>query len=147
MGNESSSSGGIIFSLIIVAILGFVVWKSVEARRGEGDWRLVKNLPPSVQGVVARMDATTQTMFFNELETRRKSLATSYLLLLIGWHYVYLNRIGMQFAFWFTGAGAGIWWFVDLFRLPSLVRGINEQRARETIQTLAMGTAFGVPIG
>jgi len=55
---------------------------------------------------------------------------------------LYTRQVGLQFAFWFTLGGFGIWWLVDLFRMPSIVRGCNEQIAREALQTLALGNAF-----
>ena len=145
---DNSSNGlSTFFGLVFLAVIVFGIVKFSQARKSEGDWRLVKNLPASVQAVVAKMDTESQTTFFNELEKKRKSVAMMFLLWIIGWHYLYLGKIGTQFAFWFTGGGALIWWFVDAFRIPALARSANEASAREAIQTLAMGAAFNAPKG
>lgn len=137
-----NSSFGNLIGLLFLAAIGFGIYRYMQAREADGDWRMVKNLPPSVQGVVAKMDPETQTTFFNELGRKRKSLPTAYLFGTVGWHYLYLGKVGLQFAFWLTGGGGFVWWFADLFRMPSLVRDFNEQCAREAIHTLAIGTAF-----
>lgn len=130
--------------LIVIGFIGFAVFRSIQANKTENaDFRNIKKLPPSVQSTVAKMDSATQTTFFNELDKRRKKLATGYIIWAIfGWHYIYTGKIGLQFAFWFTFGGLGIWWVADFFRLPSIIRSANEIISREVIQTLAMGTAF-----
>ncbi len=64
----------------------------------------------------------------------RKRLAVARLLWLTtgltGGHRLYLDRPGTGMLMLFTGGGAGIWWIVDFFRLPSMVRLLNEDQAR-----------------
>ena len=48
------------------------------------------------------------------------------LLCLLGWHYLYLGKIGLQFLFWITLGGFLVWGLVDLFRLPGMVEKQNE---------------------
>ena len=62
---------------------------------------------------------------------RRKSLLVTYLAwFTLGWHYLYLGRTATQFAFWFTAGGFLVWWALDFFRLPGVVRRVNEDTAR-----------------
>ena len=51
--------------------------------------------------------------------------------LLLGWHYLYLGRVGMQFAFWFTAGFLVIGWVIDFFRVPGMVRRHNDDVALE----------------
>ncbi|MFB9862298.1 TM2 domain-containing protein [Rufibacter immobilis] len=70
---------------------------------------------------------------------RKKSTGFAYLLWVIfGLHYAYVNRWGLQFLFWITAGGLGIWWFIDLFRIPSVVRRYNEALALQCLATIRM---------
>ncbi|EGC37374.1 hypothetical protein DICPUDRAFT_150040 [Dictyostelium purpureum] len=59
-----------------------------------------------------------------------KSLTVAYILWfffgLLGFHRLYLNKIGTFFLYFFTAGVFGIGWLYDLFALPSLVRHHNE---------------------
>lgn len=51
---------------------------------------------------------------------------------IVGGHRFYLDRPGTGLLMLFTGGGGMIWWMVDAFLLPSMVRGqIREQERRE----------------
>ena len=129
--------------LLILVVIGFVIYRAYKANQLEtSEERTVKALPPTVQHTVSQMDAMSQNAFFNEYQKKRKKLAVAYMLWLIGFHYIYLRKVGLFFAYWITGAGIGIWAIVDLFRMPSIVRSANEQSAREALQTLAIGNQF-----
>lgn len=45
---------------------------------------------------------------------------------LIGAHYAYLGKWGLQILYWITLGGLGLWALVDLFRIPGMVRDHNE---------------------
>lgn len=133
----------VIWILVIVAAAA-AGYQFVRASQEESkEARTVKSLPPSVQHVVAQMDGGTQAAFFNEYDRKKKRKSIGYLAwFFLAWHYLYARKVGMQFAFWFTLGGFGLWWFVDLFRMPSIIRSVNEQMAREALQTLHIGAAF-----
>jgi hypothetical protein len=130
--------------LIVLAVIGFVIYKAVQANKAEtSEERTIKGLPPTVQHTVAQMDAMSQNAFFNEYQKKKKKVAVAYVLYLFGFHYIYLRKVGLFFAYWLTAAGLGIWAIADLFRMPSIVfRSSNEQSAREALQTLAIGNQF-----
>lgn len=130
--------------LAVLAGIGFALYKASEASKQESsEARTVRSLPPSVQHVVLQMDPGAQSALFNEYESKKKRTSIGYIFwLFLGWHYIYARQIGLQFAFWFTLGGFGIWWLVDLFRMPSIIRACNEQVARQALQTLGLGTAF-----
>ncbi len=135
--------------LIIVAVVVFAIVKSRQAARLESsEERTAASLPPSVQHTVSVMDSASKAAFFNEYEKKRKKVSVGYLLWIIfGVHYLYARKIGLQVVFWlawFVGIGE-IWWLIDLFRIPSIIRSSNEQMAREALQTLQVGASFRNP--
>lgn len=88
--------------------------------------------PPSVRAAFNGLDKAQQKAFQKEYSVRARSLTTAYVAwLLLGWHYLYLGKVGMQFAFWFTFGFLIVGWFVDFFRVPGMVRRANEDIARE----------------
>ncbi len=132
--------------LVVVAAVAYLLYQAYQSAKLEtSESRTIKHLPPSVQQVVASMDPQTQNTFFNEYLKKRKRKSVGWILQLIPitWHYLYAGNVGLQFAFWFTGGGFGIWWLIDLFRMPSIIRGANERIARDAIQTIGSMAAFG----
>src|SRR3954452_13061130 len=111
------------FKIVLIVLLIFAaiaVFRAYAASQQESrEARTLGALPPSVQHVVARMDPQAQAAFFNEYEGKRKKTSVGYLLWLFGFHYLYYSRVGLWFAYWFTGAALGVWALVDLFRMPS----------------------------
>ena len=60
------------------------------------------------------------------LQGEMKNSALAYVCwVILGCHYAYLGRWGMQVLFWITAGGLGVWAFIDLFRIPGLVRRYN----------------------
>ncbi|AZQ43719.1 TM2 domain-containing protein [Nonlabens ponticola] len=60
------------------------------------------------------------------LMSQMKSTGTAYLCFFFGaFHYAYLGKWGLQFLFWFTLGGVGIWWLIDLFTISSKVDAHN----------------------
>ncbi len=45
---------------------------------------------------------------------------------LIGAHFAYLDKWGLQLLFWLTIGGLGIWWLIELFLSPGRVATYNE---------------------
>lgn len=98
-------------------------------------------LPKTVRASLAGLDPAMQKAFTRDLGRRRKSIIVAYLAwFLLGWHYLYMGRAGMQFAFWFTLGGFFVWWLLDAVRLPRLIKDMNDDLARELMmQYRAMG--------
>lgn len=89
-------------------------------------------IPASVKRALAKLEPAQQKAYKRDYGRRCKSTVVAYLAwLLLGWHYLYLGRVGMQFAFWFTGFFLLIGWFIDCFRIPGMVSRHNEDLARE----------------
>lgn len=84
------------------------------------------NLPLAVKDGYLELDPNQQVAFQEEFRRRRKSTGVAYLLwFFLGWHYAYLGRWGVQFLYWITLGGLGIWALVDLFRLGWVVGNRN----------------------
>ncbi|WP_235297423.1 TM2 domain-containing protein [Portibacter marinus] len=61
------------------------------------------------------------------LESKLRNVGIAYILLLfVGAHYAYVNKWGTQILFWITFGGLGIWWLIDLFRVPGLIDRFND---------------------
>ena len=98
-----------------------------------------RELPLAVQRAVASSDASTQEDFLSEFQRTKRSLGVAYLLwLLLGWHYAYVGRWGIQFLYWLTGGGLLVWAFIDLFRMPSIIRTFNQDKAVEAMRNVKM---------
>jgi len=135
--------------LIVLAAVIFAIYRAYTAAQEESkEVRTIRSLPPSIQHVVSLMDGRSQAALFNEYEQKKKKISVGYILWFIfGFHYLYYSKVGIQFLFWFTGAGLGSWALVDLFRMPSIARSANEQIARQALQALqTLGiAAFATP--
>jgi TM2 domain-containing membrane protein YozV len=128
--------------LFLLAVI-FGVMNLIRNKDADKDVKTVTALPPSVQNVVTKMDANTQNAFFTEYNRSKKSVGLSYLLWFVfGLHYAYNKKIGLQFVYWFTLGAFFIWAFIDLFRMPSIVKDANSIIAREISNTLALGNTF-----
>lgn len=61
-----------------------------------------------------------------ELQGKIKSVGIAYLLwFVLGAHYAYLGKWGVQFLYWITLGGVGIWALIDLFTMSKKVSNIN----------------------
>ena len=60
------------------------------------------------------------------LLSKMKSSGTAYLCwFFLGCHYAYLGKWGLQFLYWFTLGGLGVWCIIDLFHIPTKVSSHN----------------------
>ena|GEM_PF-969257 len=81
-----------------------------------------KDKPPQ-QKVISQQEAVSETP-----QDRRnlKDTLTAYLYwLCLGSHYIYLKKMRTQVVFWLTLGGLGMWWLIDLIRLPIMVNDYN----------------------
>ncbi|MCP9199132.1 TM2 domain-containing protein [Gramella sp. GC03-9] len=93
-----------------------------------------EDLPYLVQKKLDGLKPEYQKQYINEYRTKKKSVGTAYLLLIVlGWHYAYLKKWGIQVLCWITFWGFLIWWVIDLFRIPKLVKEYNEELALKII--------------
>lgn len=131
--------------VIVVVLIVYALWQAVQSSKAENsELGTLKSLPPSVQDVVSKMNPQSRSIFFQEYRQKRKPIFAGYILWCVfALYYAYYRKIGLQFIFWITGGGLGIWWIIDLLRMPSIARDANDQIARNILQTLNLGAAFG----
>jgi len=85
------------------------------------------------------LSAEAQEQFNSQFRKNKKSVLMSYFLfVLFGFHYAYLNNWGKQFLYIFTVGGMGLWIIADIFRIPSIVRDYNEEKALDIISKIKM---------
>lgn len=101
---------------------------------------------------MAKQDFTTQELqlLSSEMENRKKSTGTSWLLLLFlggfGAHRFYLGQTGVGIAMlcvWLVSipllmVPIGIWVLVELFLLSDLIRKANMQTEKEVIEKIVL---------
>ena len=99
---------------------------------------LPSSLSAAVANEVLKMPYLQQAQFIDEYRHRSRELAIAYLFhIFLFAHYGYLGRWGLQVAFWLTVGGAMIWWMVDIFRLPGMLREYNEWVALQLLQEMS----------
>ncbi len=97
------------------------------------------SLPSMVKVELIKMSPEKQALFVEEYRRKRKNTGIAYVLwFVIGLHYVYLGKIGWQFFYWITLAGLLIWGFIDLFRIPGMVKNYNKDIAMDVFRDLKM---------
>lgn len=99
---------------------------------------IADDLPSMVRSELGKLSAQKQEEFIEEYQRKTKSIGIAYLFLIIIFtmHYGYIRKWGLQVVFWLTLGGVGIWFLVDLFRLPGLVRDYNKDIATDTMRNL-----------
>lgn len=70
-------------------------------------------------------------VYESQFNNAKKSTPLAYIFSLILMHRLYLGQIGITFLLWAVtlvtlGAGGLLWWFVDLFLIPSMVAKRND---------------------
>lgn len=95
------------------------------------------NLPSMVRNELAKMSAQKQDEFLEDFNRKKKSTGLAYVCwLVLGLHYGYSGKWGLQIAFWVTLGGLWIWWIVDLFRIPGIVANYNKDTATDVMRNL-----------
>ena len=111
--------------LVSAALIGMILM----IRRNRGNDAVI---PFTLMPIFDSLSAEAQISVKRDLERRSKSMVFAFIAwFCLGWHYLYLKRIGLQVVFWFTLGGFGVWWFIDLFRVAGIVNAMNEDLARE----------------
>ncbi len=97
---------------------------------------IADSLPSMVKNELAKLSAQKQEEFVEEYKRKSRSVGKTYLFFFMGVHYVYLENWGRQIGYWLTAAGLGLWFLIDLFRLPELVKNYNKDVAMDTMRNL-----------
>jgi hypothetical protein len=100
---------------------------------------IYRNLPTVVKTSLEKLSDQKKAEFVEEYRRKKKSMGVAYVCwFLLGWHYIYFHKWGMQLLFWLTGGGFLIWWFIDLFRIPGITRGYNQDVAIATLRDIKL---------
>lgn len=95
--------------------------------------------PLIVESKLYEMDAISRRAFMEEYNRRRKSVFTGYvLLMLFGWHYAYVNKWSSQLLCWLTLWGLLLWWIIDWFRLPFIIKRYNNDLSVKIITEISL---------
>ena len=109
--------------------------------------RITDRLPTVVRSQLAGLSPNEQNQYLEEYHRKCKKLYLAYIfwflspfLLMIGVHYIYFGKPGWAIMFWVSIGGLFIWWFIDIFRMPSIVRSFNKDVAVDVLRNMrAMG--------
>lgn len=94
--------------------------------------KLLKQVPDNLKSKLDEMDEDSRIMFFSRFKSNMKSQNVTFVMSLLGLHYLYLGRIGMFFIFLFTFGGFGVWAFIDFFRSRGLSKAVNQDIAMDS---------------
>jgi len=98
---------------------------------------IVNSLPAMVRNELAKMSAQKQEEFTEEFKRKGKTIGMAYLWLFIfAVHYGYMGNWGIQILFWLTCGGMWVWWVIDLFRVPGMIRNMNKDIATDIMRNL-----------
>ncbi len=104
---------------------------------GAGVAAMPDSVPARVREELAALPGPKREAFHEAYRQQARSAPTAYALcLLVGGQYGYVGRWGLQILFWVTLGGLMVWWIVDLFRIPGMVRRYNERVAHEILGAL-----------
>lgn len=94
-------------------------------------------LPAMVRNELTKLPAQRQEEFVEEYSRKARQAPIAYILwLCLGWHYMYQKKWGLQVVFWLTLGGFFVWWLVDAFRIPAMIRDYNKDVAVDTLRNL-----------
>lgn len=98
---------------------------------------IADNLPAMVKNELFKFSAQKQEEFIEEYKRKAKPAGIVYLFwAILGCHYLYFKKWEIQIFFWLTSGGLLIWWVVDLFRIPGMIRDFNKDVAVDVLRDL-----------
>jgi hypothetical protein len=78
-----------------------------------------------------------RAVYASEVVAREKSILVGYVMwFLVGFHYAYVGRWVAQLLFWISGGGLLVWWIIDLFRVPGMIRAHNREVRDHVTQSI-----------
>ncbi len=99
------------------------------------DAEFIKKLHPKVIYELGKICPENQIRFQEIYSKRERSLRFAFICLFFfpGTHYAFLGRWQLQIMYWLTFGGALIWWVIDMFRLPALLKESNHYEQKKIL--------------
>jgi TM2 domain-containing membrane protein YozV len=97
-------------------------------------------IPEAVYQKVAGMEPVAQAGFVDEFNRKKKSVGVAYVFWalgsILGLHYLYFGKALLFFLFLITFGGFMIWWLIDLFRVPGIIKNHNKSVALNVLRDI-----------
>jgi len=105
------------------------------------DINTIKNqIPEAVYQKVTSMEPVAQMGFVDEFNRQKKSTGVAYIFWalgsVLGLHYLYFKKPLLFILFLFTMGGFCIWWLIDLFRVPGIIKTQNKSIAMNVLRDI-----------
>ena len=100
----------------------------------------LNELAPHIAQEVKKLDKQDQQHFFYEYNTSKKKYDTGFILALIGFHYAYLNKWGLQVLLTITClmyVGL-IWWIFTLINHKKDIKQHNNHTAQTILNNIKL---------
>lgn len=68
------------------------------------------------------------------LYKKKRRTEVIYIFWFLNFHYAYVKKWWLLLLFLLSFGGVAIWWVVDLFRLPTILREYNKAKAEELLE-------------
>jgi TM2 domain-containing membrane protein YozV len=93
----------------------------------------MKVLPATVKNQLLKMPEQQQHEFLEEFNRKFKikSAIAGRVFCWFGIHYIYLEKWMLFVLFCMTLGGFFLWWLIDFFRMTSMVRQYNQDKAKD----------------
>lgn len=96
-------------------------------------------LPAVAQASFANLSEEQRLLFADEYNRHKKQVTAAYACwILLGCHYAYLGKWGLQVLLWILMLGCigWAWWLIDVFRIPDMIRMHNQDAAVAAMQAV-----------
>ena len=90
---------------------------------------ILGDLPLVVRHEITQLPEAQQQLSIGEYSKKRRKLILAYLFWVIFSHYAYLNNWKLTLLMLGTLGGLAVWWLIDIFRVPRMVRNYNRDTA------------------
>jgi hypothetical protein len=96
----------------------------------------LSDLPSEVVYSLKHLPPQGQLEFMDDYKLRESHIGLAYLCHFFGVSYAYQGKWGKQLLCWLTLYGFGIWWVVNLFRLPFSIKVHNQRKAKRILKRI-----------
>lgn len=103
---------------------------------------IARDLPIMVKEPLSKLPTDKQSVFAEEYKKRSKSKGLMIVLaILFPIQLFLLGKTGLGIAYWVTGGGMGIWWFIEIFLTSKRVSDYNGDIGIAVLRDMKMMSA------